>query len=242
VVCNSSEGYTGKFDPTIDVYVVNKAVGYGGKRYSVSVKAQPDLMSTHIGLDEFKEKTVPYDKSEYINRLSHISDIETSGDYARGWTSNASVIDDLKQQAVDLQYTNVNVYLHVISNGTTGYYIKGWHWVEKNGGSASRLIEYVSVDDILTRGVLGPDYSQKVKAICSADYTKAQSVGYANLCQDLGKRLKTDVLKGAPSSIKTREEAIKNIIDGLHAKYDMYRTPVGIKKTCFITPCKGMFG
>ena len=60
VVCNSFEGYTGKFDPNIDLYVVNKAVGYGGKQYNTVVKVQPG----------FKEKQILYDKSVYINKLS----------------------------------------------------------------------------------------------------------------------------------------------------------------------------
>ena len=168
-----------------------------------------------------------------------MADIETSGDYARGWVSNRSKIDEIKQQAADLKYSNANVYVHVVSNGGTGYYINDWHWSDRGNGS-SNLIEYTTIDDI-TSGALGNDYGKKVRDICNADYTVAQASGYANLCTDFGKRLKTDVLRGAPSSIKTREEAIKNIIDGLYAKYNMYRTPVGPRKICFITPCKGMF-
>ena len=77
VVCNSFEGYTGKLDQNIDLYVVNKAVGYGGKQYNINIKTQPG----------FKEQQISYDKSIYVNKLSNISDIETSGDYARGWIS-----------------------------------------------------------------------------------------------------------------------------------------------------------
>ena len=79
-----------------------------------------------------------------------------------------------------------------------------------SSNNSNILIEYTTIDDI-TSGALGNDYGKKVRDICNADYTVAQASGYANLCTDFGKRLKTDVLRGAPSSIKTREEAIKNI-------------------------------
>ena len=246
---SNKEKYTGNLSSRITAWVVNKAIGYGGKKYNISIRVKY-YPGDESEFDE-PEITIPYGKSENIRRLKYISDIETSGDYARGWISNAAIIDKIKQEAVDLQYNiDERLYLHVVSNGTTGYYINGWHWAERSPGNfpndnsssnnSNILIEYTTIDDI-TSGALGNDYGKKVRDICNADYTVAQASGYANLCTDFGKRLKTDVLRGAPSSIKTREEAIKNIIDGLYAKYNMYRTPVGPRKICFITPCKGMF-
>ena len=222
VVCNSFEGYTGKFDPNIDLYVVNKAVGYGGKQYNTVVKVQPG----------FKEKQILYDKSVYINKLMDISDIETSGDYARGWISNASIIDKIKQEAVDLQYTKANVYAHIVSNGGVGYYINGWHWVESQNvkDGPSKLVEYISLDDIRYGKVLGAYHGNRATEICLGYYKRAEAAGLPNLCKELEASLSPnsdlwspDFLKRAPPSVKTREDVIKNIIDELYAKLKVYR-------------------
>lgn len=192
VVCNSFEEYTGKFDQNIDLYVVNKAVGYGGKQYNINIKTQPG----------FKEQQISYDKSIYVNKLSNISDIETSGDYARGWISNAKMVDNLKQEAVDTQYTKADVYVHVISNGTTGYYINGWHWVERKNDNPNRLIEYISLDDIRNKKVLGAYHGNRATEICLGYYKRAEAAGLPNLCKELEASLSPNSDLWSPGFLK----------------------------------------
>ena len=153
----------------------------------------------------------------------------------RGGFSNRDILNRIKQEVVTARLANVDVYLHVISSKFNfSYYIKDWHLVESVAkNEPGLLIEYISLDDIKS-GYLGANYAKKVTEICNADYTKAEKAGASNLCKYLERRLKTDVLKGAPIEIKTREDAIRNIIEGLYAKFQMYKKPMGPNKTVYI--------
>lgn len=220
-------------DPGIKVFVVNKAVGLGGKQYTITIKAEPDLMSTQMGDEAFKEKKVPFGSPIYVNQLSQIADIETSGDYATGWTSNKDILNMIKQEAVKMHYANANVYVHVVPS-KTGYYIYDWHWIE--GAQATPSI-ITSFDDLpeqlqkIIRGTWGQDYAKKVMDICGADYTKVQKLGWINLCQNLTKTL--DPLFGKTSNkiksmntfeIKTTEDEIKETINRLHKTFLKWRS------------------
>ena len=72
-------------DPSIGVYVVNKAIGLGGKQYTIDIEAVPDIMVTQVGLEMFEKKKVLFGRSIDVGQLRQIDDIMTSGDYASGW-------------------------------------------------------------------------------------------------------------------------------------------------------------
>jgi hypothetical protein len=206
-----------------NVHIVNKAAGYTGQ-YEILVKTTPTMSATigkyGFGLGEIK---IPYGKSQYVGRLQDIADIETSGQYAQGWTSNKNVLNQIKENAKD--YPNADFYLTVTSSGL-GFKVTHWHAASPEPQTEySELIEFISLDDI-KKGRLGQDYAQKVKEICNANYTRAVAAGYANLCQQLQNRLKRDVLQGAPSGVTTREDALKRIIDGLYEQLRVYKAQI----------------
>jgi hypothetical protein len=220
-------------NPNIEVYVVNKAVGFGGKQYTVTIKAEPDLMSTQMGLEPFEKKKVPFGSPIYVNQLSQIADIKTSGDYATGWISNENALREIKQQANKMN-ANADVYVHVVSNGSTGYYINGWHWAEEAQAAPSIITSFDDLPEqlqMIIKGAWGQDYAKKVMDICGADYTKIQKLGWVNLCQNLTKTL--DPLFGKTSKkiksmnsfeIKTTEDEIKETINRLHKTFLKWRS------------------
>lgn len=221
-------------DPSIGVYVIN-----GGTKYAISVQSKPGMMATERGLGTFNEKTVPFGKSEYVGQLQDIVDINTSGYLAMGWTSNKETVEQIKQEAVNMNYRNAIVYVHVIWNARSGYHINRWHWAQEEAqAQSSELIALVTLQDVVN-GALGQEYVKEknpitkvdelkevnyakiVKEICSADYTKAKERDAVDLCVDLKKMF----ARGKSGGLS--EEDAKRIIRSFYARLEMYKKPQG---------------
>ncbi len=207
----------------IGVYVTNKAEDTDGKQHTAFAQLESYIWRTEAGRFVFGEQRIPFGNTVYIGQLNQIEDVETSGDNVYGWTHNYDALNKIKQEAIANKIQNKDVYLLVLTSKERPYYIHSWYW------SDATKMESLSLENI-KKGFLGQDYANKTIEICNADYTTALKKGYANLCEYLKKRLKEDVLKGAPKEIKTYEEAIKRIIDSLYEQLKMYDAPRIYKK------------
>lgn len=204
--------------PNVGVYVINKAEDINGKSHTIFAQVEANTWHPEKGRLIFGEQKVPFNDSVYISQLDQIGDVETSGDNTYGWTKNKDILKKIKDEAIEKNMQNKNVYLQVVAGKKNPYYIDSWYWSE------ATKMEFLSLENI-KRGFLGQDYAKKVTEICNADYTKALAAGYVNLCEYLEKRLKKSFLNGAQTKIKEREEAIKRIIDNLYAQLKLHETP-----------------
>jgi len=206
-------------DSNLRVFVINKAAGSLGTEYDISIKVKPESQRGTISL--------AYGLSTDVGKLNEIDDILTFGSYGTYFSSpysNQSQLNAIKQEALNANYKNKDVYLHVVP-GTTSFYVKNWHWADSNEQKKpSKLISLITLQDVVKQGSLGQDYAKKVAEICSANYTKAEQSGASNLCSDL-KKMFTRGLS---------EEDAKRVIDGMYARLKMYKTPQGINQIIYV--------
>lgn len=225
-----------KPSPTLGVYVKNMAKGKTGIEYNILIQVVP--MSGEV-TERFK---MPFGSAMHVGQLDQIADIKTSGDYTT-WTSNKKQLDQIKEEAMKGWFSDINVYLNVTAN-PTGYSLKDkdWHWAESGEKQSNPTILtpgfplILSVEDI-QKGALGPTYAQKVKDICTADYSKQKASGFVNLCEHLTRKLQPlfgkispDIVRFSelqtPSNmhlIKQTEDEIRETIDLLHKKFSEWK-------------------
>jgi len=87
--------------------------------------------------------------------------------------------------------------------------------------------------DHIKKGALGQMYANRVTAICSTNYTTAQSSGFLNLCQQLEQDLKQSTYttdpKTNPAIIRPAINEIKRKIDTIHNQLINYRATKVVK-------------